>query len=252
MAEYDGAGYPIAYLFRRTKYAADTAAQRKKIEEARLGTLKALLTELRKRGVNPRFVGSDKDFHEIRAVDEVWPEAKHQLWYVMRLPVQATIIRLMDILLSYWHAKRAIDKRLHLPPNKVNNEYNPFMAAQDVGLEDFDQTFLPNNHQAALNFSASGGNLSNAFGNKDLDDMTAPVESRLTVRVHPFERLSQWKLTYNTGRELLPRTSTRFFFQAFRETLQLASHYTYQRTWRLYRRPPHPKPCVDGTLPVLS
>jgi hypothetical protein len=85
MAEFDGGGYPIAYLFRRTMYAADTAAQRRKIEEARLATLKALLFELKRRGINPRFIGSDKDFHEIRAVDEVWPSAKNQLWSVMNM-----------------------------------------------------------------------------------------------------------------------------------------------------------------------
>jgi hypothetical protein len=80
MAEFDGAGYPIAYLFRRTKKATETALQRKKVEDAGLNTLKRLLSDLKGRGISPRFVGSDKDFHEIRAVDEVWPQAKHQLW----------------------------------------------------------------------------------------------------------------------------------------------------------------------------
>lgn len=82
MAEYDGSGYPLAYLLRKTTKAAKTQALRESIAKARHATLTHLFTEMKRRGVAPSFVGTDKDFQEIGAVNAVWPEAKHQLWYV--------------------------------------------------------------------------------------------------------------------------------------------------------------------------
>lgn len=81
MTEYDGSGYPIAYLLRRTTKAAKTPAIRESITKARHRTLAELFMQLRNRGVMPEFIGTDKDFQEIRAVNAVWPTAKHQLWY---------------------------------------------------------------------------------------------------------------------------------------------------------------------------
>jgi hypothetical protein len=82
MAEYDGAGYPVAYILRKTTEKPKTAADRAALEAARMSTMRAVLQRLKEKGINPRFFGSDKDFQEIRAAKAVWPEAKHQLWYV--------------------------------------------------------------------------------------------------------------------------------------------------------------------------
>jgi hypothetical protein len=64
--------------------------------EAHVGAKQLILTrflnKLKKRGVSPEFTLSDKDWSEINAMRETWPDAKHQL--------------------CFWHALRAIKQRL--------------------------------------------------------------------------------------------------------------------------------------------
>jgi hypothetical protein len=53
--------------------------------EAAMGSkqlvLERFLDQLKKRGVKPKFTLSDKDWSEINAMREVWPNAKHQLCF---------------------------------------------------------------------------------------------------------------------------------------------------------------------------
>ncbi|KAI9056968.1 hypothetical protein FKP32DRAFT_1584478 [Trametes sanguinea] len=83
VADANGSGIPLAFMFIRTTDAASGAKQT--MLERFLGSLKAL-------GVKPEFTLSDKDWSEINAMDAVWPEAKHQL--------------------CFWHAVRALKQRL--------------------------------------------------------------------------------------------------------------------------------------------
>ncbi|KAI9059933.1 hypothetical protein FKP32DRAFT_1760738 [Trametes sanguinea] len=83
VADANGSGIPLAFMFIKTSDAASGAKQT--MLERFLGSLKAL-------GVKPEFTLSDKDWSEINAMDAVWPEAKHQL--------------------CFWHALRALKQRL--------------------------------------------------------------------------------------------------------------------------------------------
>ncbi len=79
-----GSGVPLAYCYIQTSPKADKGAKEL--------ILKRFCNQLKRRGVNPEFTLSDKDWSEINAMRAVWPDAKHQL--------------------CFWHALRAIKKRL--------------------------------------------------------------------------------------------------------------------------------------------
>lgn len=87
LAEFDGTGVPVAYLFVEKDTSAGTAP---------IGAMTIILDQflrpLLESGLNPSFVGCDKDKSEINAVQQVWPSAKVQL--------------------CFWHAKRAIQAKL--------------------------------------------------------------------------------------------------------------------------------------------
>ncbi|EIW56575.1 uncharacterized protein TRAVEDRAFT_101164, partial [Trametes versicolor FP-101664 SS1] len=84
VADADGAGVPLAFLFiRTTKDAAPGAKQA--ILERFLGHLKAF-------DVDPEFTLTDKDWSEINAMAATWPDAKQQL--------------------CFWHDVRAVKQRL--------------------------------------------------------------------------------------------------------------------------------------------
>ncbi|KAI5452823.1 hypothetical protein NCC49_006363 [Naganishia albida] len=161
MAEYDGSGYPLAYLLRKTTKAAKTQALRESIAKARHATLTHLFTEMKRRGVAPSFVGTDKDFQEIRAVNAVWPEAKHQL--------------------CYWHAKRALEKRLRQPPSEVTS-YDPFRAAADS-----DSFCPPAHHDGILQLFAQHLNqhASIPLANVGIVDATE-IRRRALVDIYKF------------------------------------------------------------------
>jgi hypothetical protein len=83
MAEHDGVGIPLAYILRKTVRAPRNAFERETLENEPAHTRRKVLMRLKELGVEPRSVGSNKDFQEIRAALSVWPAAKHQLWYVL-------------------------------------------------------------------------------------------------------------------------------------------------------------------------
>lgn len=87
LAELDGTGVPLAYLFVEKDASCSSAFP---------GTLTQILDQylryLSQTGLVPAFVGCDKDKAEINAIQQVWPFCKVQL--------------------CFWHAKRAIQSRL--------------------------------------------------------------------------------------------------------------------------------------------
>lgn len=91
LAELDGSGIPLAYCFTEV-HENNVHGARKATPGSTTAVLDQFLSPLRDRGLNPTFVGTDKDFAEIRAVQQVWPAAKVQL--------------------CYWHARRAMRSRL--------------------------------------------------------------------------------------------------------------------------------------------
>ncbi|KAE8238675.1 hypothetical protein A4X13_0g8421 [Tilletia indica] len=108
LAELDGTGVPLLYLFMDTK---DMLGDGRRIE-----ILVEALRILKGMGLSPQFVGCDKDQAEINAIQTVWPNSKVQL--------------------CYWHVRRALRQRFSNSKATSTSTYHPFEAAATVsGLE---------------------------------------------------------------------------------------------------------------------
>ena len=105
LAEVDGTGVPLAYCFAETLASEDGKKQKDS------GAITCLLTQflrpLKTSGFRPTFFGSDKDFSEIGAIKQIWPDTTIQL--------------------CYWHAKCAI--RDKLKDSKKTNTQNQYLPA---------------------------------------------------------------------------------------------------------------------------
>ncbi len=106
LAELDGTGVPLCYLF----LGIDTSSlSNSATPGATITILKQFLQPLKDAGYNPSFFGCDKDKAEISAIQYVWPNATIQL--------------------CFWHAKRAIRKKLK-DSGRTNTQkhYSPLQA----------------------------------------------------------------------------------------------------------------------------
>lgn len=90
LAEFDGTGVPVAYLFVQKSVSPESAMSG--VPGTMTKILEKFLRPLRDLGFNPSFFGCDKDKSEINAIQQVWPTVKVQL--------------------CFWHAKRAIKTKL--------------------------------------------------------------------------------------------------------------------------------------------
>jgi len=110
MAEYDNAGYPVAYLLLSTASSIE--------DGKRLSALASFMSRIRDcYGINPRFVHTDKDIAEIRAAKITWPKSKHQL--------------------CWWHLRKAIRERL-ATERLSTTLYNPRLAHAVYSFIDID------------------------------------------------------------------------------------------------------------------
>ena len=91
LAELDGTGVPLCYLFAGTK-SSNQGSKSFEVSGATTRILEQFLEPLKDAGFNPSFFGCDKDNAEISAIQNVWPSTTVQL--------------------CFWHAKRAIRKKL--------------------------------------------------------------------------------------------------------------------------------------------
>jgi hypothetical protein len=108
LAEVDGTGVPLAYCFMDT-FKDNGHGIRRAEPGATTAILDQFLRPLQDSGFDPTFFGTDKDFSEIAAIRQVWPNARIQL--------------------CYWHARRAI--RVRLTSSRRSNtqgEYKPLEA----------------------------------------------------------------------------------------------------------------------------
>ncbi|KAI0992463.1 hypothetical protein K3495_g15722 [Podosphaera aphanis] len=106
LAELDGVGVPLGYLLINKSIPSEMKTPKPGLEQRNQvpqiaetsapGTMTEILSlfleYLRSKGFDPSFVGRDKGLAEINALRQVWPSAKIQL--------------------CFWHAKRAIKKKL--------------------------------------------------------------------------------------------------------------------------------------------
>lgn len=109
LAELDGTGVPLCYLFLGVN-PLDQASQ-SAVPSATTRILEQFLQPLKDAGYEPSFFGCDKDRAEISAIRRIWPSTTIQL--------------------CFWHAKRAIRKKLsdskktstqkHYFPEKAKN-----------------------------------------------------------------------------------------------------------------------------------
>jgi hypothetical protein len=124
LAEMDGTGVPLAYIFvgllddsttgSKKQGGSSGASANSEIKTRRadpgalIHILDQFLRQLKAFDLNPVFFGIDKDSSEIAAVRQVWPEATIQL--------------------CYWHVKRAI--RTKLKDSKKTSTQNHYMPAE--------------------------------------------------------------------------------------------------------------------------
>ena len=115
LAEVDGAGIPLAYLFMETVQAENGSTTAK--HDAIANVLAQFLGVLRTTGYRPEFFGCDKDRNEISAIRRTFLEAKLQL--------------------CYWHAIQSVTRKLNANAHiSINSAYHPGEAALVVpGLE---------------------------------------------------------------------------------------------------------------------
>ncbi|KAI0998942.1 hypothetical protein K3495_g9257 [Podosphaera aphanis] len=113
LAELDGTGVPLCYLFVGTASISDQKLSSADAKGATTCILKQFLQPLKDAGYSPKFFGCDKDNSEISAIRNVWLDATAQL--------------------CYWHAKRAIKKKLSDARKTVTQaNYNPEKARSFV------------------------------------------------------------------------------------------------------------------------
>ncbi|KAI9806204.1 MAG: hypothetical protein M1825_006319 [Sarcosagium campestre] len=115
LAELDGTGVPLAYLFLEKPSLED--GSKKSDPGAVIGVLCQFLTPLKDAGFDPKFFGCDKDTSEIAAAKLVWPTATIQL--------------------CFWHAKRAIRKKLK-DSTKTNTQSHYFPADVEEFIPDLE------------------------------------------------------------------------------------------------------------------
>jgi hypothetical protein len=84
---------------------------------------------LKKRGIHPEFILTDKDQSEINAVSIVWPHVKHQL--------------------CFWHALQAVKQRLS-QSKATPAFYDPKKAPEDTALDFIDKDFVPEGQHTGI------------------------------------------------------------------------------------------------------
>ncbi|KAE8181682.1 hypothetical protein CF328_g8764, partial [Tilletia controversa] len=108
LAEMDGTGVPLAYCFLDTRDLPE--------DGCKINIIKEVLNALKDRGIDPQFVGCDKDSAEIAAFRSVWPQSKIQL--------------------CYWHVLRAVRQRLASSIATSTKQYHAFEVTSIVpGVE---------------------------------------------------------------------------------------------------------------------
>ncbi|KAI1008073.1 hypothetical protein K3495_g162 [Podosphaera aphanis] len=113
LAELDETGVPLCYLFVGTASISDQKLSSADDKGATTCILKQFLQPLKDAGYSSTFFGCDKDNSEISAIRDFWPDATLQL--------------------CYWHAKRAIKKKLSDARKTVTQaNYDPEKARSFV------------------------------------------------------------------------------------------------------------------------
>ncbi|OSC99965.1 hypothetical protein PYCCODRAFT_1342865, partial [Trametes coccinea BRFM310] len=226
VADADGAGIPLAFLFISTSKGTDSGAKQIVLERF-LGELKLL-------GVNPEFTLSDKDWSEINAMQATWTTAKHQL--------------------CFWHALRAVKQRLS--KNKATPApYDPEEAHHNFSF--IDPQFVPLAQQKHTDATASGP------PPKRPDYQFCPAAHRLPIlrlfakhaSQHPLlpERHGQARTAEDIYRDAVSEMYHHCFANNLREAWAYLWNSWYRRPrWNLWARSAYSAsiPCKRTTMMV--
>jgi hypothetical protein len=87
IANINGAGFPVAYMY--FKHIGDSTTSER---NCKIPALTAFFSAIRRGGINPTFMFSDKDISEIQAIKNVWGSSCGRL--------------------CIWHLKKAVDRGL--------------------------------------------------------------------------------------------------------------------------------------------
>jgi hypothetical protein len=101
-AEFDGSGFPLAYLFLEHNGKCG--------DGIRTEIITKFVLQLKEKGLDPEFILTDKDWAQIKACHSTWPKAKIQL--------------------CRWHINRAITTRLQSDQMVARDTYNGYIAHQ--------------------------------------------------------------------------------------------------------------------------
>lgn len=116
LAEFDGTGVPLCYMFVEKTPVSGTSASRPG-DAGMTGIVHQFLVPVREPGLRPTFFGSDKDQCEIRSIATVWDNVKNQL--------------------CYWHALRAL--RMKLKSSKQTDHLSQYHPQECEGIiQDFE------------------------------------------------------------------------------------------------------------------
>jgi hypothetical protein len=131
-ANCGGYGMPIAYLYLCTYDGTEEARHNPENEtQTRVEVLRRFFSSLRREGLKPVFVLSDKDSGEISAVSEAW------LW-------------ITNIQLCYWHLEHAIDRKIKDKKSKANT-YTAAKASEANRIFNFiDPSWIPRDDNSPL------------------------------------------------------------------------------------------------------
>ncbi|KAJ7194330.1 hypothetical protein GGX14DRAFT_339727, partial [Mycena pura] len=153
LAEYDNAGFPLAYCLLST--ASSIAIGKRKLALTAFGVCVRDTY-----GVNPEFAHTDKDMAEIGMLKAVWDPKVSQCW---------------------WHVNDAVGKRMK--SSKVSTTpYNSIRAHADFSFIDI--SFVP--HGKADPNEYEGGNLTEESAPATASKET-PNPSRLTIHLPPSQ-----------------------------------------------------------------
>ena len=116
VGDIEGSGFPLAYLVLDTTRTQEDDSQDRLRTVALVGFFRAVCD----RGLHPHYFYTDKDFAEINAAKEIWPEA--------------------DIQLCQWHVERAIKEKLRSRKKIQRTQYLPLEAAMEFDFIDINFT----------------------------------------------------------------------------------------------------------------
>lgn len=166
--------------------------------------------------------------------------------YVCKVPPTLAVVHILIVCPSkhsYWHAKRALERRLRQPPSDTTS-YDPFRASADLKLPTFDTHFLPLSHPLHENHQPlkrapkkrmTQDALDGAFGNETEAILDSDDENSAIVARNRKTNQGKQNVFHHISKDLRDACTNR--------------HTTFSHTRAMPSVRPHTmKPCCDCSL----